>query len=504
MIDNEYAEKDVSLIELFEQAHKLRSVTDSNPLVVASVYRLLLVILYRALQLPDDVDEWLSLYESGKFPIAVTDYLYRFEGRFDLFSEEYPFLQSSGFQKKAMANVKKLSMELATANNKTLFSHNSDDDSCQFHPSQTARYLLMFYFFDFGGTGGGGHSFHEKATNYFQTPLIKGLICYLSGKSIFETLMLNLRPLSAKDTCESDRPIWELDALFGVGEREPEGMLEYLTYKNRHIRLLPNDGGFVSNVMIGQAYTLPKQSIYWEKEPTFAYRLDNNGDINPLDVDFERSFWRDSSSIYFRTTIDDVGAKRDLRPVCFRWVAELIDYKEVFQSNVYCMVFGIDNKKANPLAWMCELLPINVALLEESHVSDTFNRGMGISQKISSKIYWALYEYSSSLMPSTPGEDEKKRDKRLKKTVAEISRESNYWSELGLKYHDFLRNITKNEMDAYQVWLKACINAAKRNLDATLDNQLGRTTKELKAKSLAQHKLNILLAPFKKELPDEE
>jgi len=59
VIDKAYTEKEVSLTELFEQAHELRSVTDSNPLVVASVYRLLLAILYRSLQLPDEVEKWL-------------------------------------------------------------------------------------------------------------------------------------------------------------------------------------------------------------------------------------------------------------------------------------------------------------------------------------------------------------------------------------------------------------------------------------------------------------
>lgn len=497
VVNNEYAEKEVSLIELFEQAHELRSVTDSNPLVIASVYRLLLVILYRALRLPDDVDEWLSLYKSGKFPATVTEYLQRLENRFDLFSEQYPFFQTADFTKDTTTSIKKLSPNFATANNKTLFSHHSDDDGFVVSPANAAKYLLVCQYFSLGGGISGSSNLSKKHPNYTHSPLIGGVLSYLTGDSLFKTLMFNLKPLSAKDTSSEDLPIWENNDLKGTGVREPFGLLDYMTFKSRHIRLLPDESGNLSEMYLTQGYSLPADSLYRETEPTFAYRLNYKQEIKTVSVSFEKSFWRDSRSIYQRIKLES-NEKMDKRPACFRWIADLFSYGDIAQQQVGCFVAGLENAKANPLSWLSEMLPVNVQLLMENKSSDYFALAIERSEEISGRIYYALQTYAEyTLLPSP-------RKEEINKVVERIDGRANYWSEVGRRYPILIQNITKDEVMTYQNWLKTCITAAKRNLNSTLDNQLGRTTKELKAKSLAQHKLNILLAPFKKELPDEE
>lgn len=500
VIDNEYAEKEVSLIELFEHVHELRSVTDSNPLVIASVYRLLLVILYRALQLPDDEENWLSLYESGKFPENVAEYLHRFEDRLDLFSEQYPFFQTAGFTKDATTSVKKLSPDFATANNKTLFSHHSDDDNFAISPADTAKYLLVCQYFSLGGGISGSSNLAKKHPNYTHSPLIGGALTYLTGDNLFKTLMFNLKPLGAKDTSPEDLPVWENDDLKGTGVREPFGTIDYMTFKCRHVRFLPDECGNVSEMYITQGYSLPADSPYRETEPAFAYRLNKKQEIKTVSVNFEKSFWRDSRSIYQRIKLES-DKKTDKRPACFRWMTDLLSYGDIAQQQVGCFVIGLENDKrkaANPIHWLSEILPVNVQLLMEDESSDYFAQSIEKSEEISNRIYYALQTYAEYTLPDKPKKEE------ISKVVERIDSRANYWSEVGQSYPHLVREITQNDKNTYQEWLQSCIKAARRNLDDTLDNQLGRTTKELKAKSLAQHKLNVLLAPYNKELSNEE
>ncbi len=497
VINSENVEQDLSLIEIFEQAHDLRSVTDSNPLVVASIYRLLLVILYRSLQLSTDVEEWLDIYGSGRFPIEVTDYLKDHEDRFDLFSERWPFFQTADFKKDATTSIKKLSPDFATANNKTLFSHYSDGENFSLLPKDAAKYLLVCQYFSLGGGISGSSNLSKKHPNYTHAPLIGGALTYLTGDNLFKTLLFNLRPLESNDSSPNDCPVWENDELTGTGVREPMGALDYLTFKSRHVRFLPDEIGNVSEMYITQAYNLPAESLYREKEPAFAYRLNSKQEIRAVPVSFDRSFWRDSKSIYQRIQLG-TNEKKDRRPACFRWIADLIDYGDICQQQVGCIVVGLENAKANPLSWLIEILPVNVKLLLESESTDYFVWAMESSDKIASRIDYALRTYAEyTLPPNSKEEDIKKEVKRIDKRV-------NYWSEVAAGYPDLVNNITIDEEKTFRSWLSMCIDAAEKNLDYALNNQLGRTMKELKARSLAQQKLNALLAPFRKELTNEE
>ena len=497
VIDNDYATKEVSLLELFEQAHELREVTDSNPLVIASVYRLLLVILYRALQIPDDVDPWLQIYETGRFPAAVAEYLHSVEDRFDLFSDDYPFFQTAGFTKDKTTSVKKLSPDFATANNKTLFSHHADDAEFAISSSDAAKYLLVCQYFSLGGGISGGSNLAKKHPNYTQSPLIGGTLVYLTGDSLFKTLLFNLKPLSSNEIYEDDAPVWELENLLGVGERTPFGKLDYMTFKCRHIRLLPRTDGNVSDVYISQGYSLPADGSFKESEPAFAYRLNQKQEIKSVPVDFEKSFWRDSQSIYQRIKLDNAQLL-DRRPACFSWIANLLEYGDIAEQELSCFVVGLENAKANPLSWTGEYLPVNAKLLIESKSSDYFASSIRQAEEVARRIFYALQTYAEYTLPP----NSKKED--IRKAAERIDNRANYWSTLSAAYPDLVRFITEAEEATYKNWLRTCIQAARDNLDITLNNQLGRTTKELKAKSLAQHKLNVLLAPFKKELPDDK
>lgn len=495
VLDANHKKTDVSLISLFEQAHNIQEVVDDNPLVVASVYRLLLVILYRALKLSGS-DAWIELNESGQFPRLVVEYLASVENRFDLFSEDYPFFQTAGLTKKDKTNIKKLSPNFSTANNKTLFSHFSDDDNFFMEPSEAAKYLLVGQYFSLGGGISGGSNISPKHPNYTHAPLIGGVLTYLTGKNLFETLMLNLVP---RDLSPEDKPQWENNELLGTGIYEPEGMLDYLTYKPRHVRLLPDQSGRVSHMYLTQGYSLPSDSDFRTTEPAFAYKtIDIKGkkEKKPIAVNHKRSFWRDSLSIYQRTDLSG-GHQSDGRPSCFRWVAGLLAYDDITEHQIGCLVVGLENAKANPLSWVSERLPINVQLLLEGDAFKYFIEAIERSEQIASKIYIALRLYAENVLPPSPKQED------ITKYVEKIDQRSNYWAVVGYEYAFLVKNISESPNQTLKSWTKVCLKEAAKNLEYALDNQLGRTTKELKAKCLAKQKLNYLLAKYKEKENNE-
>ncbi len=62
----------LGLRDVLHQAHQLRGLTGETPLVTASLYRLLLAVLYRALGTPT-LDTWEDLWEQGRFPAQALD-----------------------------------------------------------------------------------------------------------------------------------------------------------------------------------------------------------------------------------------------------------------------------------------------------------------------------------------------------------------------------------------------------------------------------------------------
>jgi len=83
----------LGLRDVLLQAHQLRGLAGETPLTTAALYRLLLVVLYRALGAPT-MYSWEQLWEQGHFPAeALEEYLTRWQHRFDLFHPERPFLQ---------------------------------------------------------------------------------------------------------------------------------------------------------------------------------------------------------------------------------------------------------------------------------------------------------------------------------------------------------------------------------------------------------------------------
>ncbi|HSL05101.1 MAG TPA: type I-E CRISPR-associated protein Cse1/CasA, partial [Nitrospiraceae bacterium] len=76
------------------RAKDIAAIEDSSPLVVAALHRFLLAVLYRALEGPTDIDQAKKLFRDGLPGEKIRAYLEKWQDRFWLFDEKFPFGQN--------------------------------------------------------------------------------------------------------------------------------------------------------------------------------------------------------------------------------------------------------------------------------------------------------------------------------------------------------------------------------------------------------------------------
>ncbi|MCG7540340.1 type I-E CRISPR-associated protein Cse1/CasA [Pseudoalteromonas sp. CO348] len=455
-VTNEY-----SILSLLEAAPKLKRIVHEKPLVVASVQRLLLAILYRSYGYLEP-DEWDEVFAAGEFDEQVSSYLDSAEcaERFDLFSESNPFFQTANFTKEkgVTTSVKKLSPDLASGNNKTLFNHIADNHEFSLPANEAALQLLVCQYFSLGGGVSGSSVQFGKHPNLTNAPLVGGAVVMVEGENLFQTLMLNLHMPKNEEWLDrkTDLPVWEQNEPEQPQAREMRGLSDYLTWRARHVRLLPQKDGSVARMFIAQGLPNPKEM---EQEPYFAYRLNKEQKKLPIRLSFERAYWRDTANLlqYARST--KVGIEpTDLRPAGIQLLAaednELID-----KLHLNCQLIGLDNNKANPLCWFDERLPLAINLIEKDQVqknkySAHLVKGLETAEAINSQLMGAVRTFASHLLPDGA------RAQDISTKVESINPARFYWPKLNESFEQFIWALSNNSEEAKSSWRTVCKETA--------------------------------------------
>ncbi|OHU85067.1 MULTISPECIES: type I-E CRISPR-associated protein Cse1/CasA [Pseudoalteromonas] len=449
--------KEYSVTSLLDAAPKLQRIVHEKPLVVASVQRLLLAILYRSYGYLGQ-DDWDEVFEAGEFGEPVSNYLNSPEciDRFDLFSEACPFFQTANFTKEkgVTTSVKKLSPDLASGNNKTLFNHIADNHEFSLSAKEAALQLLVCQYFSLGGGVSGSSVQFGKHPNLTNSPLVGGAVVMVEGENLFQTLMLNLHMPKDEEWLDRkvDLPVWEQNEPEKPEAREMRGLTDYLTWRARHVRLLPEKDGTVARMFFAQGLPNPKEM---EQEPYFAYRLNKDDKILPVRLSFERACWRDTANLlqYARST--KVGIEpQDLRPAGIQLLAaednELID-----KLKLNCQLIGLDNNKANPLCWFEERLPLAINLIEKDReqknkFSAHLLKGLETAEAIHRQLMSAVRTFASHLLPDGA------RAQDVTTKVESINPARFYWPKLNEPFEQFVWALSHNSEEAKSNWRKVC------------------------------------------------
>ena len=132
-----------------------------------------------------------------------------------------------------------------------------------------------------------------KTGNRQDSSLARGMVLLVHGRTLFETLMLNL---SEYTPSEADRPIWEVDDSEDMVTRDRvAGRLDLYTAQSRRLRLVPphREDGLVCHVHFAQGRKL--RDLVDPMKPHMIRNQAKGPELISLDED--RATWRDSTSL---------------------------------------------------------------------------------------------------------------------------------------------------------------------------------------------------------------
>jgi CRISPR system Cascade subunit CasA len=471
--------------DLLLQAHELRSIDHQNPLAEAALLRVLLAVIHRAVNGPRNGREWKDLYQAGKFDRRIPAYLDKWRQRFDLFSTDAPFYQTPGLLVvDASGNpvpqaISTLMLERAHGNRKTLFDHTTTETSLSVSPPEAAYVLITAQMFSLQGL-------NRKTTNLFQYQqsfrdgaMVGGIFIVLSGRSFFETLMLNLLVYNDDEPLPNtpqDCPVWERADVGGITPVTPKGYLDFLTCKCRHLLLVPEADGervFVAQVHLAQGEAFPGVT-----NPGFVSKRKRDGSWYHPQLDVDRLIWRDSLALF---AFDE---QIDRRPRAFRQVQSLRS-AVTLPARYVCTAFALANVKANPLVWRREKLSIPLSLLSERNTVAHLEKGMLLSEKGATALDRAVRIFMREYLPKDS------------KDVAEKARATGalrtFWDHLEGHFHQLLLDLDEPE-SALEKWEVAVKRMARESLASCVRTRYRDSADSYRAWSAAFAHLNEGLA----------
>lgn len=325
--------KELSLRDVFSQAHEIRDLVGELPTQVFAITRLLLAILHRSLpEIERPVDDWAELWNMETLP---TDWIFeyledeRWADRFDLLHPEKPFYQVADLHtaKGETFGLDRLMADLPKRD-KLFFTmrRTSAPETISF--AEAARWLVHVQAFDIAGikSGAVGDSRVKEGKGHPKGPAWAGKIggVLLEGASLKETLLLNLvlgetadRPVNRDDT-----PLWERPTQTAGAEKgetgalhDPAGQVDLFTWQSRRVRLVSDVSG-VSGVLLANGDDLSPENRHsmepmttWRGNLPQGQRLGGTPNYWPILHSPERSFWRGLSALIPQGTREKMTSK---------------------------------------------------------------------------------------------------------------------------------------------------------------------------------------------------
>lgn len=492
-----------SLLDVLLNAQSIQELGGENPLVLLASHRILLAVLHRVVG-PVRVDDWECLWNAGRFPEEpIRAYLQQWRHRFDLFDLERPFYQAPvGYER--VGSVARMMFQ--ADNNPTLFDHTTTEAPPSLTPAAAARHMLAYQAFDFGGikSAEGGRESAKAA------PLNQCAVVLVRGRSLFETLMLNLHRYDGASgspfqfNAEADRPAWEREQPPRSADRFPDGYLDLLTWQSRRVFLRPDrdgDGQVVVRAVVLMKGEQPPASYSWRgRETMVAFRPYANAKEGdpwpPLKLDEERLFFRDSLAL-----VQSASGGLD-PPAMIHWLKTLMDEESLTPSGVIPLdVVGFTVDRAKPLFWRHERFPLPVALLVEACLVDEMRLMLDAGESIGKALGQAAFTAAELLLSSSAGEaGGRTPDRGETRIVAQsFAIESGYWSRLETAFYHHLQALASASPErieaVLEAWTSEAIQLARCSFEDGLRN-LDHSGRSLKALTRARRRLDFLLQPL--------
>lgn len=481
----------LGIADVLTRAHELAAVNDESPLVTAATYRMLLAIVDQAYT-PKNRAEWLALWNAKELPRqALEAYLERWQGRFDLFHPDRPFLQVARLDrvlKEAKGkDAERISawrfvMEMSTYSSHVHLLEPEPEERNWLDPEQAARALLSFMAYASGGR------IQNEAESWSGGNVRGGAAILVRGRTLRETLVLNT---VARDKREKDDvPPWQRDREISRLERPAVGPTDVLVWPSRRVQVFPDlvDGQIVVRQTLSAAgermrsETPDPQMAYYErdpKKPPMAMRFDP-----------DRAVWRDANALFDSAT----GKDAFRRPAAVEQLHALVQDRAIPKSTRLTFdLLGLSSNQAAIRFTRFETLPLPPAVLTDKERLSVLKQGLELADQVGvgvdRKVLFVLCE--RALAPGDRSAD-KNDVGNLKNALGVMP---SFWSALGEAFTRWLVEVgdADDPDDALASWKRILTKTARATFDAAC-RRLGLDARSLQAIAQAQNTLNRVLA----------
>ncbi len=432
--------KEFGIKETLLSAKDIAGIEDSSPLVVASLHRFLLAVLYRALKGPTDIDEAKALFKSGLPSQKINDYLEKWRDRFWLFDEKYPFGQIPSFEPKVWRSWTALAAEHNADNAKVLFDHIDVEHPNAISAASATRWILATQTFS---VSCGKSELSHTGT----APSATAVMVLPLGQSLNDTLLFALVPEN-REILSQDQPLWErepetISYLQNDPARIATGIADRYTWRTRSVRLEKNENRLITRIAFASGI---KNEPSGQTDPMLAYRIDENFGKLPIQFE-EKGLWRDFASL--------LPDQSGLAPLVMEHAVTLArsDPKR-FPRSVISL--GQANKKAKIEFWRMERFALPEALSGNRSIRSDIKRLLEIAEATQQALLAATKSFARNILSKSARKgDRVPTGKDISAFIEQLPCTPLYWSKLETHFHEILNSYTlgKNPDDIELDWL---------------------------------------------------
>lgn len=475
------------LVGLFENLDDVSSLVTDTEMEEPALFRLLLAIVYRALDpvLEDDYMEW---WEDGRIPTdRVVDYLQEHEDRFWLFHPEHPFLQAN-VNPIPNSLPREMDVFIAEPNGPTPFSNRSSDSTRVMSYDEIARRLVTALQYDKSMK----HAAYENAPGITaqgavyakDAYLVQMSVIRLKTGSLMRDLLLSLIPLDSEDMFDFES--WDDDYTCGVPTWEKPGMgvtgggnkdnplpvmtlQEALVWPSRRIRLLKYDDGIVRSILsIGSFVNLqgldrlePMAAFKKKKDKTTKQDV-----LTPIVIYTGKAFWRSLPSLMGVTATENNGRA----PMTLRWAAYLKEeglLPEEYIGNVSVSTIAFsdtDSYKSKVTDFMSDRASLPMTVINDPESVRLIEKSVKVGESMVNHVYKRLI-INIKRAEGMSGEDANN---------AAVSQLPFAYDALGETFYKWMDLLPTLGDDAYKKWI-----------DMTIDTLIPLGDKVIDAASIA-------------------
>ena len=455
-----------SLEQTLLHAEQIERLEDASPLVMVSLHKLLLAVLYRALKGPEDFAELETWFIEGFPQDDIRAYLDKYTSRFDLFDRGRPFFQVHDLDKAVFGNPiePKAWTELSPESRDggqgaALFNHENVVPE-PIPADEAFRQLLVRQTFSLGGLS---RTFDYSAK---RSPSPNAVHVIARGKNLHETLCYNLDPDNFA-LYDLDVPFWEeveglsISRMEKVKELDVRGCAQAYTWPSRSVKLIPLEteaGLFVREVYLASGIA-PKFEVARYFDPMLGRTVAKTGKYQGEHVfrrfRSERKFWRDFHSLF--------AHQGDTVPP--RVLNISVHLASRFDREVSLGIYGLNNATQEAKIDFARqehyVLPEAVVADRTTDVYVTLEQTLAQAEALHSGLRSATKQLVETML-SHGGRSPDPKD--VNGMLNTLPASSAYWSDLERAFPDLLKSLDADfKPQPVQVaWARQLLEASKR------------------------------------------